>query len=225
MAAAVATAGMPTLESCLSNPLDVVQASFANSAAAPGSQWEQEVENGMRSMFNTAEAVKHWLRHVRYIVQRTNSLTGVAYRDDPTIMAWELANEPRAMKAVAGYRRWLNQSAVLIKSLDPHHLVTTGTEGRTPFARSHLGTDFLHDHSYAAIDYATVHVWAQRWGWAAHGVEAAAAMTRRMPTGSTATGFSMKTCLPAATQASKCCGRKCGGVARRTTSTPESMTF
>ena len=43
---------MPTLDSCLSNPLEVVQASFANAGA-----WEQEVENGMRTMFSTAEAV------------------------------------------------------------------------------------------------------------------------------------------------------------------------
>ena len=80
-------------------------------------------------------------------------------------MAWELANEPRAMKAVAGYRRWLNQSAVLIKSLDPHHLVTTGTEGRTPFPEAYIGTNVVRDHSYAAIDYVTAHVWAQNWEW------------------------------------------------------------
>ena len=31
---------------------------------------------------------------MRSIVQRNNSMTGVRYCDDPTIMAWDLVNEP-----------------------------------------------------------------------------------------------------------------------------------
>ena len=53
----------------------------------------------------------------------------------------------------------------------------------------------------------------------------AAVSTARTPGPSTATGFSMKTCLPASTAAAKCTGRKPGGVARMTRSTPASMTF
>ena len=41
-------------------------------------------------------------------------------------------------------------------------------------------------------------------------------MTERTPTGSTATGFSMKTCLPASTAALRWIGRKPGGAARMT---------
>ena len=40
--------------------------------------------------------------------------------------------------------------------------------------------------------------------------------TVRMPGRSTATGFSVKTCLPASTAALRCIGRKPGGVARMT---------
>ena len=47
----------------------------------------------------------------------------------------------------------------------------------------------------------------------------AVASTLRTPGASTATGFSQKTCLPAATAAFRCIGRKCGGVAKITTST------
>ena len=59
MAAAVASkpAAAPTIGSCLSNPLDVVQASFATASAGAPEQWEAEVEEGMRSLFATPEAV------------------------------------------------------------------------------------------------------------------------------------------------------------------------
>ena len=45
-----------------------------------------------------------------------------------------------------------------------------------------------------------------------------AARTLRTPGASTATGFSMKTCLPASMAAWRWIGRNPGGVARRTTS-------
>ena len=64
-----------------------------------------------------------------------------------------------------GYRRWINATAALIKSLDANHLVTIGSEGRTPFPKSYVGMDFAVDHAFADIDYTTIHVWAQNWEW------------------------------------------------------------
>src|SRR5437868_3805487 len=65
-----------------------------------------------------------------------NSVTGRLYRDDPAIMAWQLANEPRpggsdaAGKAhMRAYLAWIGSTARLIKTLDPNHLVSTGSEG------------------------------------------------------------------------------------------------
>lgn len=34
-------------------------------------------------------------QHISTIVNRVNTITGVAYRDDPTIMGWDVLNEPR----------------------------------------------------------------------------------------------------------------------------------
>lgn len=58
-------------------------------------------------------------------------LACLSYRDDPTIMAWELCNEPRCEGDFSGsaLQAWTEQSAEFLKSLDPHHLVTLGSEG------------------------------------------------------------------------------------------------
>lgn len=87
------------------------------------------------------------------VVGRTNTISGRLYRNDPTIFAWELANEPRNYP-----QAWIDETAAYIKSLDPNHMVTSGSEGS-------VGGDFLPTHDGPHIDYATCHIWPQNWGW------------------------------------------------------------
>ena len=60
------------------------------------------------------------------LVGRKNSLSGVAYRDDPTILAWSIANEPHCAgdAACCTVAFWADSTARFLKSLDPNHLVT-----------------------------------------------------------------------------------------------------
>ena len=103
--------------------------------------------------------------HLRRIVTRENSLTGRRYADDPTVMAWQIGNEPRAFGDAnkEAFRCWMSEAAALVKSLDPNHLVSTGSEGRAGsegdlelFERLHADPNF---------DYMTIHVWPLNWGW------------------------------------------------------------
>jgi mannan endo-1,4-beta-mannosidase len=98
-----------------------------------------------------------WYRnHIAMLTDHTNPYTSLKYRDDSTIFSWELANEPRRYP-----NQWIDDTAAYIKSLDPNHLITTGSEGTPPGERQ----DFIETHNGPNIDYTTIHIWPQNWGW------------------------------------------------------------
>jgi mannan endo-1,4-beta-mannosidase len=108
--------------------------------------------------FYTYPECQDWFRaHIAMLVDRTNPYTGTKYRDDPAVFSWELANEPRRYP-----QSWIEDTAATIKSLDPNHMVTTGSEGAPP---GEPAQDFVKTHSAPAIDYVTIHIWPQNWGW------------------------------------------------------------
>jgi mannan endo-1,4-beta-mannosidase len=129
----------------------------------PEGDWDAYQQFAAR-FYSSPGACSAFRRHITTMVQRVNSLTGIAYRDDPVIMAWELANEPRGMGNAEAFNAWIDETAAFIKSIDPNHLVTTGCEGYTPLPVAN-GLDFVANHDGPDIDYATVHIWPQNWGW------------------------------------------------------------
>jgi mannan endo-1,4-beta-mannosidase len=78
--------------------------------------------------FFTAErAPALYKEHVRVVLTRVNTVNGQAYRDDPTIFAWDLINEPRCYRCGAALERWVKEMAAFVKSIDPNHLLTGET--------------------------------------------------------------------------------------------------
>ena len=128
---------------------------------AEGGKWLRFM-NFSAQFFRNAAAQKLYEDHIRFIVNRVNHLSGKAYKADPTIMAWQLANEPRSIFGRRRYLQWVRRTARLIKELDPHHLVSIGSEGNAlvPFSRK-----FRKEHRDENIDYTTAHLWLQNWGW------------------------------------------------------------
>lgn len=103
--------------------------------------------------------------HIRNIVSRKNSIPGKPYTESPAIMAWQLANEPRCFSPnnKESFVRWIDETASLIKELDPNHLVTTGSEG---LCGCEDDIDlWARIHANPKIDYATIHIWPYNWGW------------------------------------------------------------
>lgn len=132
-------------------------------------------------------AYKDWIAHV---VGRKNSITGTAYRDDPTIFAWELGNEPRCTNSgafdhaadcqPAMVTHWADDVSAYIHSLDSNHLVSVGDEGFFAGGDS-AGYDGSEGVDHAAllalkhIGFGTYHLYPETWGhrtsWASQWIE------------------------------------------------------
>ncbi|XP_023523796.1 mannan endo-1,4-beta-mannosidase 7-like isoform X2 [Cucurbita pepo subsp. pepo] len=105
------------------------------------------------------------------ILTRINSFTGVAYKDDPTIMAWELMNEPRCPSDPSGntIQAWIREMGSYLKSIDGKHLLEAGLEGFYGQSRNQgnpnfqVGTDFIANNQIPEIDFATVHSYPDQW--------------------------------------------------------------
>jgi len=88
---------------------------------------------------------------VTSILLHTNALTGVAYRNDPTILGWEIENEG------SGTTAWNTTIANFIKNIDPNHLLIWGSNqvGNAPTSS---------DLAISAIDVYNTHQYAGAWG-------------------------------------------------------------
>lgn len=119
-------------------------------------------------MYTMPAANQLYLDYVSHLIQRRNTINGRIYRDDPAIMTWELANEPRPgadndLASVSAFVKWVDETARFIHDQDPNHLVCTGSEGTWGcFQKNDV---FIKVHETPAIDYVTVHMWLKNWGW------------------------------------------------------------
>jgi mannan endo-1,4-beta-mannosidase len=122
------------------------------------------------AFYNSTNAIALYHDYVRAVVSRTNSITGMRYADDPAVMAWQLANEPRpggseriGTPNLPSFYAWIRNTASLIKSLDSNHLVSTGHEGLKGCLESEACV--IAAHEMPEIDYLTAHIWPQNWSW------------------------------------------------------------
>ncbi|KVI06707.1 Glycoside hydrolase, catalytic domain-containing protein, partial [Cynara cardunculus var. scolymus] len=125
--------------------------------------------------FYTNPIVKgYYKNHIQRMITRVNTITKIAYRDDATIMAWELINEPRCQADYSGQtvNGWVQEMASFVKSLDQNHLLEIGMEGfygdTMPERKQinpgyQVGTDFISNNLIREIDFATIHAYPDQW--------------------------------------------------------------
>ena len=125
-----------------------------NDAADDSKPFGINVDRAML-FYSNSDARRMYKEHVERIVTRRNSVTGIHYKDDPTIMGYELMNEAQAPTGLWSARKaWIAEMSSFIKSLDPDHLVAPGTWG---FRRSWERREWIDEHSLPTVDYCDVH--------------------------------------------------------------------
>ncbi|WJX58523.1 mannan endo-1,4-beta-mannosidase [Trifolium repens] len=125
--------------------------------------------------FFTHPVVKQYYKnHIKAMLTRKNSISGVLYKDDPAIFAWELINQPRYANDTSGksIQNWVSEMAAYVKSIDSNHLLEIGLEGfygeTTPQKQfnpnsTQVGTDFISNNQIPEIDFATIHIYPDQW--------------------------------------------------------------
>jgi mannan endo-1,4-beta-mannosidase len=129
--------------------------------------WPQFMEY-TKQFHKCGPCIKAFNDHIKYILGRTNAYTKKKYTEDNTIMAWQIANEPRVFTAdnEAAFTKWLNGVVDLLDSLAPNQLVCTGSEGKAGSADDIA--IFERTHNNPKIDYLTMHIWPKNWSWYDH---------------------------------------------------------
>ncbi len=135
--------------------------------------------------FYSDSTIKQWYKnYLSMLVNRTNRITHLQYKDDPAIAVWELANEPRSSDPTGQIvTSWMNQMSSYLKTLDMNHLVSTGEEGldvsnagyASPDFYSNQawlfdgsgGVSFSRDAALPNIDIASIHCYPSDWRFAA----------------------------------------------------------
>jgi mannan endo-1,4-beta-mannosidase len=155
--------------------------------------WVKQVTNGndKHSFFANEQVKNLYKQHLKTLLSRINTRyqerleQSVSYRDDPTIMSVEIANEPHTkdfyeqhLNQTSGdlVYNWLKEMAVFIRSEDVKHLISTGEEGYkvshsgNPYIfRLHWmhngrkGADFVRNINIPEVSFATTHIYPDAW--------------------------------------------------------------
>ncbi|MCX2742261.1 cellulase family glycosylhydrolase [Mangrovivirga sp. M17] len=124
--------------------------------------WEPFINYSLL-FYDNKKAQRLFRKHLRKIVNRRNTISGIKYKNDPTILSWQLANEPRGYNKKEEYRVWIKTTSDFLDRIDGNHMISLGAEGDGGSERD--GIDLYKDNHFEAIDYATIHLWIQNWGW------------------------------------------------------------
>jgi mannan endo-1,4-beta-mannosidase len=125
---------------------------------------------GQRPFYEERVIREAFRSYVVGLLSRVNTLTGRRYRDEPAVLAWELANEPRCEGADPRVvLDWAAEMSAAIKAEGAQQLVSLGDEGY--FRRLGAGSNALYNGSHGMdheallgipdIDFGTCHLYPE----------------------------------------------------------------
>lgn len=90
---------------------------------------------------------KDFKKTVEFVLNRTNTFTGIKYKDDKSILCWETGNE-----IYQATDEWTNDIISYIKSIDKNHLVMCGKGDANDFSVNNPLIDIVTSHYYNYSD-------------------------------------------------------------------------
>jgi len=141
------------------------------------------IANHSVSEFYTNPMCKQMYKNtMQTVMNRVNTFNGRRYSDDPTILGWDLVNEPRnpGDPSANVLTDWMDEMSQFAKLISPRQLITTGVEGFFGLSTPNLalngnpgdnewdtwiceGTDFVRFHELPAIDFTVAHMYPDLW--------------------------------------------------------------
>lgn len=134
----------------------------ANYAPTPAAyaDWSPTAET-KNDFFADEQANQYYRNYIEHVLTHGNQLTGVEYRNDPTILMWEVGNEIEYHDERRGepLTEWYDAAARHIKSLDDTHLVGSGMHGATGdvYEPWNVRNAYIETHKSDAIDACSFH--------------------------------------------------------------------
>lgn len=131
-------------------------------------EWNAFMQNSAK-FYRMEEAQALYRDVIQRVVTRKNTINGKLYNEDPIIMSWQLANEPRPGSDEEGrlnfpaFKEWVHETSKYIRGLAPRQLISTGNEGSMGTIRDMAL--FIESHQSEYVDYLTFHMWLKNWGW------------------------------------------------------------
>jgi len=101
-------------------------------------------EKPRSAFWSDPQLIEDYKQTVRFVLERVNTRNQIAYRDDPTILAWETGNELHCPHG------WTSEIAAYMKEIDPDHLVIDGRHEQVLRQESidDPNIDFVQTHHY-----------------------------------------------------------------------------
>lgn len=116
-----------------------------------GGRKEFAALNGGGDFYTDRRVIDAFKALIDQLVNRVNTITGVAYKDDPAIMAWETGNELQRTP-----QAWTTEIAAFLKQKAPKQLVSDGADW-TRGSLDDPNIDMVTSHYYenGGADYAS----------------------------------------------------------------------
>lgn len=143
-------------------------------------QWIKESKNvtlEVNDFYSDKDCKRMYKDHVKFMLNRKNSINGRVYKDDPAILSYNIMNEPRCEECGKVLQGWIDEMAAYVRSIDKNHMITVGEDGfySNEFSSDRYmkmnpgdwadsqGQDFIANHKGKDISYAAIHIWPDDW--------------------------------------------------------------